>query len=129
MTNLIASACSAKHKGVLSPTLKCGSESWVRQKKNESGINAVEMRSLRSVCRVSSYVDRRGKSDVREQSGSKEDEKRLGCTILTSGYLEVTYEYNNKRTSGGKCAKTAARGRERGTRGTGSVDPPGLLFG
>ncbi|GBP61826.1 Probable RNA-directed DNA polymerase from transposon X-element [Eumeta japonica] len=30
-------------------------------------------------------------------------------TISTSGYLEVTYEYNNKRTSRDKCAKTAAR--------------------
>ncbi|GBP39102.1 hypothetical protein EVAR_27463_1 [Eumeta japonica] len=35
-------------------------------------------------------------------------EGKMG-TISTSGYLEVTYEYNNKRTSRDKCAKTAAR--------------------
>ncbi|GBP66137.1 Mariner Mos1 transposase [Eumeta japonica] len=40
-------------------------------------------------------------------------------TISTSGYLEVIYGYNNKRTSRDKCAKTAARRRERGARGTG----------
>ncbi|GBP63020.1 hypothetical protein EVAR_43768_1 [Eumeta japonica] len=49
-----------------------GSESWLWQKKNESGINAVEMRSLRSVCGVS----RKGRcrnSDVSERCGLKED--------------------------------------------------------
>ncbi|GBP22375.1 hypothetical protein EVAR_11891_1 [Eumeta japonica] len=50
-------------------------------------------------------------------------------TISTSGYLKVTYEYNNKRTSRDKCAKTAARWRERGARGTGGVDPPEPLSG
>ncbi|GBP59390.1 hypothetical protein EVAR_47949_1 [Eumeta japonica] len=50
-------------------------------------------------------------------------------TISTSGYLGVTYEDKNKRTSRDKCAKIAARGRERGARGTGGVDPPELLFG
>ncbi|GBP71121.1 hypothetical protein EVAR_37215_1 [Eumeta japonica] len=34
---------------------------------------------------------------------------QTGIVISTSGYLEVTYEYNNKRTSRDKCAKTAAR--------------------
>ncbi|GBP84324.1 hypothetical protein EVAR_61541_1 [Eumeta japonica] len=45
-----------------------GSESWVGQKKNESRINAVEMRSLRSTCGVS-RKDRYRNSDVREQCG------------------------------------------------------------
>ncbi|GBP21250.1 hypothetical protein EVAR_84377_1 [Eumeta japonica] len=46
-------------------------ESWVWQKKNESRINAVEMRSLRSTCGVS-RKDRCGNSDVRERCGLKE---------------------------------------------------------
>ncbi|GBP20575.1 hypothetical protein EVAR_93689_1 [Eumeta japonica] len=50
-------------------------------------------------------------------------------TISTSGYLEVTYEYNNKRTKRDKCAKTVARkARARYARDRG-VDPPELLFG
>ncbi|GBP49869.1 Protein YIF1B-B [Eumeta japonica] len=43
----------AIHNGVLIPTLMYGGKSWLWQKKNESRINAVEMRSLRSMCRVS----------------------------------------------------------------------------
>ncbi|GBP95997.1 hypothetical protein EVAR_66924_1 [Eumeta japonica] len=34
---------------------------------------------------------------------------RIRSTILTGGYLEVTYEYNNMRTKRNKYAKTAAR--------------------
>ncbi|GBP34521.1 hypothetical protein EVAR_29918_1 [Eumeta japonica] len=49
-----------------------GSKSWVWQKKNESRINAEEMRSLRSVCGVSRKDRCRG-SGVRGRSGLKED--------------------------------------------------------
>ncbi|GBP87516.1 hypothetical protein EVAR_86553_1 [Eumeta japonica] len=49
----------------------CG-EGWVWQKKNESRINAVEMRSLRSVRGVS-QDDRCRNSDVREWCDLKED--------------------------------------------------------
>ncbi|GBP84055.1 hypothetical protein EVAR_67654_1 [Eumeta japonica] len=47
-----------------------GSESWVWQKKKESRINEVEMRSLRSMCGVS-RKDRCRNSDVRERCGLK----------------------------------------------------------
>ncbi|GBP35741.1 Putative uncharacterized protein FLJ37770 [Eumeta japonica] len=49
-----------------------GSESWVWQKKDESRINTVGMRSLRSMCGVS-RKDRCRNSDVRERRGLKED--------------------------------------------------------
>ncbi|GBP43042.1 hypothetical protein EVAR_96300_1 [Eumeta japonica] len=49
------------------------SESWVRQKKNESRINVVEMWSLRSMCGVP-LKDRCGNSDVRNRCGLKEVE-------------------------------------------------------
>ncbi|GBP28247.1 hypothetical protein EVAR_19096_1 [Eumeta japonica] len=50
-------------------------------------------------------------------------------TISTSGYLEVTYEYNNKRTRRDKCAKTAARVARAGHTRDRGVNPPELLFG
>ncbi|GBP59956.1 hypothetical protein EVAR_89027_1 [Eumeta japonica] len=54
-----------------------GSESWVWQKKNECiRINAVEMRSLRSMCGVS-WKGRCRNGDVRERCGLKEDVSRL----------------------------------------------------
>ncbi|GBP73818.1 hypothetical protein EVAR_54870_1 [Eumeta japonica] len=53
------------HNKVLIPTLMYDSESWVWQKKNESRINAAEMRSLLSMCGVS-REDRCRNSDVRE---------------------------------------------------------------
>ncbi|GBP43284.1 hypothetical protein EVAR_31168_1 [Eumeta japonica] len=49
-----------------------GCESWVWRKKNESRINAVEMRSLCSMCGVS-RKDRCRNSDVRERCSLKED--------------------------------------------------------
>ncbi|GBP72753.1 hypothetical protein EVAR_75372_1 [Eumeta japonica] len=60
------------HNRILIPMLMYGSESCVRQKKNESRINAVEMRSVRSMCGVS-RKDRCRNSDVREQYELKED--------------------------------------------------------
>ncbi|GBP06466.1 hypothetical protein EVAR_4599_1 [Eumeta japonica] len=62
----------AIHNGDLIPTLIYGSESWVWKKKNESRINAVDMRSLRSMCGVS-QKERCRYSDVRERCGLKED--------------------------------------------------------
>ncbi|GBP54495.1 Outer dense fiber protein 3-like protein 2 [Eumeta japonica] len=61
----------ATHNGVLIPTLMYSSECWVWQKKNESRINAVEMRSLRSRYGVS-RKDRCRNSDVTERCGLKE---------------------------------------------------------
>ncbi|GBP27034.1 hypothetical protein EVAR_11269_1 [Eumeta japonica] len=49
-----------------------GSEGWAWQKKNESKINALEMRSLRSMCGVS-RKDRCRNSDVRARCGLKDD--------------------------------------------------------
>ncbi|GBP74482.1 Mariner Mos1 transposase [Eumeta japonica] len=62
----------AIHDRILNHTLKNGNESWIWQKKNEIGINAVEMPWLRSMCGVS-RKDRCRNSDVRERCGSKED--------------------------------------------------------
>ncbi|GBP28602.1 hypothetical protein EVAR_85801_1 [Eumeta japonica] len=57
---------------VLIPTLMNGTECWVWQKKNESRINAVVIRSLRSMCGAS-WKDRCRNSYVRERCGLKED--------------------------------------------------------
>ncbi|GBP22916.1 hypothetical protein EVAR_95316_1 [Eumeta japonica] len=62
----------ADHNGALIPMLMYGSERWVRQKKNENRVNAVEMRSLRDMCGVS-RKDICRDSDVRERSDLKED--------------------------------------------------------
>ncbi|GBP06012.1 hypothetical protein EVAR_3262_1 [Eumeta japonica] len=69
-------ACLAIHNGILMPTLMYGSKSWVWQKKNDSRINSVEMRSLRmsvrSMCGVS-QKDRFRNSNVIERCGLKEN--------------------------------------------------------
>ncbi|GBP49979.1 hypothetical protein EVAR_37064_1 [Eumeta japonica] len=66
-------------------TLICGSVSWVWQKKNESRINAMEMRSLRSMCGVS-RKNRIINNDVRERCGLKEDEvTRVKRKVLPPG--------------------------------------------
>lgn len=62
----------AVHRGVLVPTLMYGSECWVWQKKHESMINAVEMRSLRSMSGIS-IMDKVRNSVIRESCGLKED--------------------------------------------------------
>jgi exonuclease III len=62
----------AVHSGVLAPTLMYGSESWVWQKKHESKINAVEMRSLRSMCGVR-LIDRVRNVEIRRRCGLKDD--------------------------------------------------------
>ncbi|GBP87513.1 hypothetical protein EVAR_86550_1 [Eumeta japonica] len=68
---LAPSACGCRC-GVLIPTLMYGRESWVWQRKNENRINAVEMRSLRSMRGVS-QDDRCRNSDVREWCDLKKD--------------------------------------------------------
>lgn len=70
--NLSNKARLAIHEGVLIPTLTYGSECWVWQKKNESRLNAVEMRSLRNMCGLR-LVDRVRNSVIREKCGLKED--------------------------------------------------------
>ncbi|CAG9109123.1 unnamed protein product [Plutella xylostella] len=62
----------AVHNAMLVPTLMYGSESWVWQKKHESRLNAVEMRSLRSMLGVT-LNDRLRNSFIREKCGLKED--------------------------------------------------------
>ena len=61
----------AIHNGVLVPTLMYGSESWVWQKRHESRVNAVEMRSLRSMSGIK-LTDRVRNSVIREKCGLKE---------------------------------------------------------
>ncbi|GBP03658.1 hypothetical protein EVAR_2411_1 [Eumeta japonica] len=72
------------HNEVFIPTLIYGSESWVWQKKNESRINEVEMRSLRSICGVS-QKDRCRNSYVRKRCGLKED---AGTVVLHTGLTD-----------------------------------------
>ncbi|GBP82570.1 hypothetical protein EVAR_87816_1 [Eumeta japonica] len=78
----------AMHNAVLIPTLMYGSESWVWQKKNESRINAVEMRSLRSMCGVS-RKDRCRNSDVGavwfEGKCGDESRRRYVAVVRSSG--------------------------------------------
>lgn len=62
----------AVHDAVLAPTLMYGSESWVWKKRQESRINAVEMRSLRSMIGVK-LRDRVRNVEVRERCGVKVD--------------------------------------------------------
>ena len=62
----------AVHNGVLVPTLMYGSECWVWQTRHESRINAVEMRSLRSMGGVT-LNDRVRNEVIRERCGLKED--------------------------------------------------------
>lgn len=62
----------AVHNGVLAPTLMYGSECWAWKKQSESRINAVEMRSLRSMCGVK-LIDRVRNEIIREECGLKED--------------------------------------------------------
>lgn len=71
-SNVSKKARLAVHNGVLVPTLMYGSESWVWQKRNESRINAVEMRSLRSMCGLT-LKDRVRNSMIRKHCGLKED--------------------------------------------------------
>lgn len=72
----------AVHRGVLVPTLMYGSDSWVWQKKDESKINAVEMRALRSMCGVK-ISDRIRNSVIRERCGMKDDV----VTLIEKGML------------------------------------------
>ncbi|GBP52397.1 hypothetical protein EVAR_4680_1 [Eumeta japonica] len=60
------------YSGVLIPTLMYGGESWVWQKKNASRINAMEIRSLRSICGAS-REDRCRNNNVRERCGLKKN--------------------------------------------------------
>ncbi|GBP61740.1 hypothetical protein EVAR_31068_1 [Eumeta japonica] len=66
-----------------------GRESWVWQKKNERKINAVEIRSLRSVYRESGKGRYRN-SHVRERCRLKEDvvTRVEGGVLRLFGYLE-----------------------------------------
>ncbi|GBP58341.1 hypothetical protein EVAR_40907_1 [Eumeta japonica] len=57
---------------VILQTVEEGSESWLWQKKNESRINAEEIRSLRSMCGVS-WEDICRNTNVKERCGSKEN--------------------------------------------------------
>ncbi|GBP54963.1 Peroxidase [Eumeta japonica] len=79
----------AIHNGVLILARMHNSESWVWQKKNEGGINAVKMRSPCSMCGVS-QKDRCKNSDVRRRRGLKEDivirvETDKGIRVSASG--------------------------------------------
>ncbi|GBP81396.1 hypothetical protein EVAR_52658_1 [Eumeta japonica] len=77
---------------------------WVWQKKNESRVNAVEMQSLRSMCRVS-RKDRRRNSDVRQRCGLKEDvmtrvERARGYHLRSDSNLTPIADKVETRTGG-----------------------------
>ena len=69
--NISKKARVAVHNGVLVPTIMYGSESWIMQKKDESKLNAVEMRSLRNICRKS-LRDRIKNEDIRRECDVEE---------------------------------------------------------
>ena len=69
--NVSTAARLAVDNAVLVPTLLYGSETWVLQKKNERKINAVEMRSLRKICRVS--LADRIRNEIHRMTGTSED--------------------------------------------------------
>jgi hypothetical protein len=58
------------HDMILIPTLMYGSETWAWTKKDESGINAVEMRPLKRIANVI-LTDRTRNERVREMCGLK----------------------------------------------------------
>ena len=72
--NVSTAAHLAVHNAMLVSTLLYSSETLVLQKKNERKINAVEMRSLRRICRVS-FADRiRSECEwVHRMAGTSED--------------------------------------------------------
>ena len=59
------------HQAILLPTLMYGSESWTWLKKDECGINAVEMRSLRRMC-GRTLRDRVRNTEIREMCDNEE---------------------------------------------------------
>ncbi|GBP77516.1 hypothetical protein EVAR_98969_1 [Eumeta japonica] len=92
------------------------SESWIWQKKNESRISAVEMRSLRSMCGMS-HKDRCRNSDVRERCGLKEDvvARAERGMLRWFGHLErvnesrLTKQIYRVNVCDGKIAKSLSR--------------------
>ena len=63
--NVSMKAKTLLHKAILLPTIMYGSETWTWSKKDESGMNAVEMRALRRMCGVR-LIDRVKNERVRE---------------------------------------------------------------
>jgi len=107
----------AVHNGVLIPTLMYGSEAWNWQRKDESRLNAVEMRSLRRMCGKTMYdrvrnveIRKECKADVSVMSKIKKG------TLRWFGHVERMneersvrriYDANvNGRTSRGRPRKT-----------------------
>ena len=103
------------HQAILLPTLMYGSESWTWLKKDESGINAVEMRSLRRMC-GRTLRDRVRNADIREMCDSKKG-------VITSmkvnklrwfGHIErMSDERLTKRIYGASKSGARRRGRPR----------------
>ena len=54
------------YQAIVLPTIMYGSETWTWLKKDESGINAVEMRSLRRMC-GKRIIDRVRNEQIREE--------------------------------------------------------------
>ena len=103
------------HQAVLLPTLMYGSESWTWLKKDESGINAVEMRSLRRMC-GRTLRDRVRNTEIRELCDSKK-------SVITGmkvnklrwfGHIErMNDERLTKRIYGASKSGARRRGRPR----------------
>ena len=70
--NVSTAARLPVHNAVLVPALLYGSETWVLQKKNESKVNAVDMRSLRRIYTVSLvYLIRN--EEIHRMAGTSDD--------------------------------------------------------
>ncbi|GBP40204.1 hypothetical protein EVAR_37605_1 [Eumeta japonica] len=84
------------HNGAIIPMLMYGSESWAWQEENESRINAVEMRSLRSMCGVC----RKGRcrnSNVRELCDLKDVVTRVKRGMSDNELLILLVQVSKKK--------------------------------
>ena len=68
--NISMVAKSTVHQAIVVPTIMYGSETWTWLKKDESGINAVEMRSLRRMC-GKRIIDRVRNKQIRKECNVK----------------------------------------------------------
>ena len=64
--NVSLQAKKLMHNAILLPSITYGSETWTWLKKDESSINAVEMRSLRRMC-GKKLTDRVRNEDIRNE--------------------------------------------------------------
>jgi hypothetical protein len=107
----------AVHNGVLVPTLMYGSEAWSWKNKDESRLNAVEMRSLRRMCGKTMY-DRCTNAEIRAECKAEVsiiDKIKKGL-LRWFGHVErMNGERTTKRIYDASMPGYRSRGRPRKT--------------